>query len=160
VLADAPCPVVVEHTGDVAVSPTDWASSLPPGVMVAVDDAGATYDSLSLVEQLRPSFMKLDRTSVSGIEHDAARRAFVRTLVAFAEEQGCRVIAEGVETEGEREALVAAGVHLGQGYLIGRPVPVERTGGLGRSGPQGRGPTSGTRGSDTTGGSWPAALNR
>ena len=74
--------------------------------------------------------MKLDRTTVTGIEIDAARQAFVRTLVTFAEQHGCRVIAEGVETDAEREALHDAGVHLAQGYLLGRPVPVDRTGEL------------------------------
>lgn len=127
VLAEAPCPVVVEYTADGVTDPAEWVATLPGNVMVAVDDAGAGYDSLALLERLRPSFMKLDRTTVTGIEIDAARQAFVRTLVTFAEEQGCRVIAEGVETQAEREALHEAGVHLGQGYLLGRPVPVDRT---------------------------------
>lgn len=65
--------------------------------------------------------MKLDRTTVTGIAIDAARQAFVGTLVAFAEEHGCQVIAEGVETDEERWSLADAGVHLGQGYLLGRP---------------------------------------
>ena len=58
---------------------------------------------------------------MTGIAIDAARQAFVGTLVAFAEEHGCEVIAEGVETEEERWSLADAGVHLGQGYLLGRP---------------------------------------
>jgi EAL domain-containing protein (putative c-di-GMP-specific phosphodiesterase class I)/cellulose synthase/poly-beta-1,6-N-acetylglucosamine synthase-like glycosyltransferase len=125
-LAEAPARLVVECTTTVDLDPTEWLDALPDDVMVAVDDAGAGYDSLALVEQLRPSFLKLDRTTVTGIEIDAARQAFVRTLVAFAEEHGCQVIAEGVETEGERDALADAGVHFAQGYLLGRPVPVER----------------------------------
>ncbi len=130
VLAGAPCPVVVEYSADGVTDPAEWAASLPGNVSVAVDDAGAGYDSLALLEHLRPSYMKLDRTTVTGIEIDAARQAFVRTLVTFAEEHGCRVIAEGVETDAEREALHDAGVHLAQGYLLGRPVPVDRTGEL------------------------------
>lgn len=126
-LADAQRPVVVEFVADTREDPGAWAASLPANVLVAVDDAGAGYDSLALVEALRPAFMKLDRTTVTGIEIDAARQAFVGTLVVFAEEHGCQVIAEGVETDGERQALVDAGVHLGQGYLLGRPMPVERT---------------------------------
>jgi EAL domain-containing protein (putative c-di-GMP-specific phosphodiesterase class I)/cellulose synthase/poly-beta-1,6-N-acetylglucosamine synthase-like glycosyltransferase len=129
-VADAPCPVVLEYSGASTASPTEWATALPPNAMVAVDDAGAGYDSLALLDQLRPAFMKLDRTTVTGIEIDAARQAFVHTLVTFAARKGCRVIAEGVETEAERDALHDAGVHLGQGYLLGRPVPVDRTGQL------------------------------
>ncbi len=130
VLGDAPCPVVVECSADPSMDPVALASSLPPGVMLAVDDAGAGYDSLALVEQLRPSFVKLDRTTINGIDIDAARQAFVGTLVSFAEGHGCRVIAEGVENDAQRDALRDAGVHLGQGYLFGRPMPVERTGEL------------------------------
>jgi EAL domain-containing protein (putative c-di-GMP-specific phosphodiesterase class I) len=70
--------------------------------------------------------MKLHRGAVSGIEDDTARQMFVTTLVNFADRHGCKVIAEGVETEGERDALREAGVHLGQGYFVGRPVPVDR----------------------------------
>ena len=71
--------------------------------------------------------MKLDRTTVD--RHRAstppARRS-CSTLVTFADDHGCEVIAEGVETEAERDALRDAGVHLGQGYFVGRPVPVDR----------------------------------
>ncbi len=123
-LSEAPRPVVVELVGDAGTDPGDWTFVLPPNARLAVDDAGAGYDSLAIVETLRPSFMKLDRTTVTGIEIDAARQAFVGTLVAFAEEHGCEVVAEGVETEGERQALRAAGVRLGQGYLLGRPSTV------------------------------------
>jgi EAL domain-containing protein (putative c-di-GMP-specific phosphodiesterase class I)/cellulose synthase/poly-beta-1,6-N-acetylglucosamine synthase-like glycosyltransferase len=114
-------PVVLEFVVGADVDPATWSAALPPHVLVAIDDAGAGYDSLALVDALRPSFMKLDRTTVTGIEIDAARQAFVGTLVGFAEDHGCEVIAEGVESEGERAALVDAGVHLGQGYLLGRP---------------------------------------
>jgi len=125
-LDGAPCPVVVEYANDGTTDPAEWVATLPDDVLVAVDDLGAGYDSLALLEKLRPSFMKLDRSTVTGIEIDAARRAFVGTLVAFAEEHGCEVVAEGVETEAEREALREAGVQLGQGYLLGRPAPVEQ----------------------------------
>ncbi len=129
-LSGAPCPVVVEYAADGVTDPAEWVALLPENVLVAVDDAGAGYDSLALLENLRPSFMKLDRTTVTGIEIDAARQAFVRTLVTFAEDHGCEVIAEGVETVAEREALRDAGVQFAQGYLLGRPVPVDRTGEL------------------------------
>ena len=127
VLAGAPCPVVVEYSADGVTDPRSGSRPSRATCSVAVDDAGAGYDSLALLENLRPSYMKLDRTTVTGIEIDAARQAFVRTLVTFAEQHGCRVIAEGVETEAERAALHDAGVHLAQGYLLGRPVPVDRT---------------------------------
>ena len=126
VLEESPCPVVVEYSGDIDSDPSEWAALLPATASLAVDDAGAGYDSLALIEKLKPRFMKLDRTTVTGIGIDAARQAFVGTLVTFAEQHGCDVIAEGIESEAEREALREAGVRYGQGYLIGRPVPIER----------------------------------
>jgi EAL domain-containing protein (putative c-di-GMP-specific phosphodiesterase class I) len=125
-LAAAPRPVVLELVMDSGTDPNHWSVDLPPNVRLAVDDAGAGYDSLAIIETLRPAFMKLDRTTVTGIEIDAARQAFVGTLVAFADEHGCEIVAEGVETEGERHALMASGVRFGQGYLLGRPGSVAR----------------------------------
>ncbi len=51
---------------------------------------------------------------------------FVKSLVSFADQHSCKVIAEGVETEAEQDALRSAGVHLAQGYFVGRPVPIDR----------------------------------
>jgi EAL domain-containing protein (putative c-di-GMP-specific phosphodiesterase class I) len=95
-------------------------------VTIAIDDSGAGYESLARIEAVRPAFMKLHRKAVEGIEHDTARQTFVQMLVAFADDHECRIIAEGVENEAERDALQQAGVHLGQGYFVGRPMPVDR----------------------------------
>jgi EAL domain-containing protein (putative c-di-GMP-specific phosphodiesterase class I) len=127
ILREAPCPLVVD-VGD-APDPeqlVDGLLSRLPNVMIAMDDLGAGYESLARIERLRPSFLKLHRGAVSGIASDTARQTFVRSLVAFADQHGCKVIAEGVETEEERDALRDAGVHLAQGYFVGRPVPIER----------------------------------
>ncbi len=114
---------------DAHADPIEWAATMPPNVTLAVSDAGGDYDSLALVDSLQPAFMKLDRTTVTGIAIDAARQALVGTLVVFAEEHGCQVIAMGVETDEERWVLVEAGVHLGQGYLLGRPGSFQLQGG-------------------------------
>jgi EAL domain-containing protein (putative c-di-GMP-specific phosphodiesterase class I) len=127
IVADAPCPLVIEVGESVEMAHLlDGRLTTANGVMLAIDDAGAGYESLARIEQLRPSFMKLHREAVAGIELDTARQAFVRTLVEFADDHGCQIIAEGVETEAERDALRSAGVHLGQGYFVGRPVPIDR----------------------------------
>jgi len=123
----APCQVVIELPGnDETAALLAGPLSQLHGVLVAIDDAGAGYESLSRIEQLRPAFMKLHRDAVTGIENDSARQAFVKTLVTFAESHDCTIIAEGVETEAERDALQAAGVRVGQGYFVGRPVPIDR----------------------------------
>ena len=127
IVGAAPCALVID-IGDEAdkVDLVDGPLAELPGVMLAIDDVGAGYESLAVIERIRPSFMKLHRGAVTGIEADAARQMFVRSLVAFAEQHGCKIIAEGVETEAERDALRDAGVRFGQGYFVGRPVPIDR----------------------------------
>ena len=88
---------------------------------VAVDDAGAGYASLRHILELEPTFAKLDISLVRGIDGDRLRQALVAGLQYFASQTGCRLIAEGIETAAEAEALVRLGVDLGQGYFLGRP---------------------------------------
>ena len=93
------------------------------GVRLAIDDTGAGYSSLQHVLQLAPEFLKLDRSLIEGVDRDRSRRALVWSLVAFAREVGATVIAEGVERQEELAVLREAGVHLAQGWLLGRPGP-------------------------------------
>jgi len=99
---------------------------LDPPVQIAVDDAGSGYASLRHILALRPAYVKLDMTWVRGIEADSARQALVAGLVHFAAEVGCQLIGEGIETDAERRTLRRLGVPLGQGYLLGRPLPARR----------------------------------
>ncbi len=94
---------------------------LGDGVRFAVDDAGAGFASLRHILELSPSHVKLDRGLVSRIHTDPARQALVAGLVHFAGRVGLSLIAEGVETTFERDALLQLGVRTGQGYLFGRP---------------------------------------
>jgi diguanylate cyclase (GGDEF)-like protein len=91
------------------------------GVRLAIDDTGAGYSSLQHVLQLSPDFLKLDRSLIVDVDRDRSRRALVWSLVAFAREVGSTVIAEGVERREELDVLRDAGVHLGQGWLLGHP---------------------------------------
>jgi diguanylate cyclase (GGDEF)-like protein len=93
------------------------------GVRLAIDDTGAGYSSLQHVLQLSPDFLKLDRSLISDLDRDRSRRALVWSLVALAREVGSTVIAEGVERSEELAVLREAGVHMAQGYLLGRPAP-------------------------------------
>lgn len=92
---------------------------------VAVDDAGAGYASLRHILELQPDVVKLDIGLVRNIDSDPARQALVAGLVHYAQTAGLRLIGEGVETEAERDTLRALGVPLGQGYLFGRPAPLD-----------------------------------
>jgi EAL domain-containing protein (putative c-di-GMP-specific phosphodiesterase class I)/DNA-binding response OmpR family regulator len=120
--------IVLEVTEHVAIE--DYAaireavSNAGADVRIAVDDAGAGFASFRHILELRPDFVKLDIGLVRDIDHDDVRQALVAGIVYFARKSGCRLIAEGIETAGERDRLRALGVHLGQGYLLGRPAPV------------------------------------
>lgn len=96
-----------------------------PGARVAVDDAGAGFASLRHIAELRPAIVKLDMQLVRNVHRDPAREALVAGMVHFAAASGCELVAEGIETEAERRALLSLGVTLGQGFLLGRPAPAE-----------------------------------
>jgi diguanylate cyclase (GGDEF)-like protein len=91
------------------------------GTLVAVDDLGSGYASLQHVLRVAPSFIKLDHSLVDGVDRDRTLRALVASFVAFARESGAVVIAEGVERRDQLVVLRDAGVHMAQGYLLGRP---------------------------------------
>nr|WP_281414665.1 EAL domain-containing protein [Plastoroseomonas arctica] len=122
--------VVVEVTEHAPVA--DYAKLLwecarlrETGARIAVDDAGAGYAGLQHILQLRPDMIKLDIALVRAIDTDPARRALVSALMFFAEETGCLMVAEGIETQAELDILRKLGVHCGQGYLFSRPLPIE-----------------------------------
>ena len=91
------------------------------GVRFAVDDAGAGYSNLQRILELRPDFIKLDRSMVTGIERDPARRALAAALADVARSIGADTIGEGVERPAELHALRAAGISWAQGFLFGMP---------------------------------------
>ena len=91
------------------------------GFSIAVDDLGAGYSSLSVLAELQPSFIKVDMSIVRGIDCDPRKQRLVDLLCRFADATSANLIAEGVETAAEAEALRGCGAHLLQGYLFGKP---------------------------------------
>ncbi len=91
------------------------------GGRLAVDDAGAGFASLRHILRLEPSIIKLDISITRNIDTDRARRALASALVSFAREMGISLVAAGIETASELEALRVLGVRHGQGYFLGRP---------------------------------------
>ncbi|MBU1001126.1 MAG: EAL and GGDEF domain-containing protein [Proteobacteria bacterium] len=91
------------------------------GFGVAIDDVGTGYSGLWSIAQIRPEFLKVDMSLVRDIDTDPVKRALMETMVTFSENIGCRLIAEGIETEGELSALMRMGVHYGQGFFLARP---------------------------------------
>lgn len=98
---------------------------LGPDVRIAVDDAGAGFASLRHIVELKPAFVKLDRSLVEGIDMDEARQALVAGMRHFAITTGCQLIAEGVETAAELAALRRLEIRFAQGYLFGHPARAE-----------------------------------
>jgi len=109
---------------------------LRPKMELAVDDAGAGFASLRHILELRPAYVKLDRSLIAGLESDEARQAMIVGLRHFARSVGCRLVAEGIETEAELAVLRSLEIELAQGFLLGRPLPVaaQLTGGQLRAG--------------------------
>jgi EAL domain-containing protein (putative c-di-GMP-specific phosphodiesterase class I) len=95
------------------------------GLRVAVDDAGAGYASLRHVLELRPDFIKVDRSLINGIATDHARRVAVSAFLSLALDLGSQVIAEGVERPDDLAAVRELGLHAVQGYLLGKPTTSE-----------------------------------
>ena len=95
-----------------------WSAA---STMLAIDDVGAGYSSMSHVLQLHPQFIKIDRSLVHKAHRDPNKLAVLRGLVGFARQGGITSLAEGVETSEELNALRAIGIDLVQGYLLARP---------------------------------------
>jgi diguanylate cyclase (GGDEF)-like protein len=96
---------------------------LARGASFAVDDMGAGYSGLRQITALHPTYLKLDRSLVRDIDTDPDRSALMRALSGYASHSGALLVAEGVETAAERDAVAEAGVPLIQGYYFGRPSP-------------------------------------
>ena len=93
------------------------------GILAQLDDFGTGFSALSYLHRFPISVLKIDRSFVAGIG-DAGRPeslALVRAILALASTLGIETIAEGVETEEQKQALIELGCSYGQGYLLGRP---------------------------------------
>ncbi len=131
-LADHPCErlmlEVTEHSSvdDYARIVQVLAPLRRRGLRLAVDDAGAGFASFRHILELKPHVIKLDVSLIRQIDTDTGHRALAAALVRFAQETRSEVVAEGVESEAELAILRDLHVDKAQGYLLGRPAPIER----------------------------------
>jgi EAL domain-containing protein (putative c-di-GMP-specific phosphodiesterase class I) len=91
------------------------------GFTTAIDDFGSGYSGLNLLATFQPNVLKVDMALTRGIDLDPVRSAIVEGVVLVAGRLGITLVAEGIETEGERDALLGLGIVLQQGYLFARP---------------------------------------
>jgi len=96
------------------------------GLRFSLDDFGTGYSSLSYLKRLPLDELKIDRSFVRDILVDACSGEIAHSIISLGRAMGLSVIAEGVETEGQREFLAHLGCHAFQGYLFSRPLPLEK----------------------------------
>ena len=95
------------------------------GVFLSIDDFGTGYSSLNYLRQLPAQQLKIDRSFVNDLENSEDARAVVAAVVGLAHALGLRVVAEGVETGGQRDILLAMGCDELQGFFYARPMPAD-----------------------------------
>jgi EAL domain-containing protein (putative c-di-GMP-specific phosphodiesterase class I) len=91
------------------------------GYKIAVDDLGAGYAGLTSFALLRPDVAKIDMSLVRNVDSDPVKQRLIASMVKLCEDLSIQVVAEGIETAAERDAVASLGVHLFQGYFIGKP---------------------------------------
>lgn len=92
------------------------------GIGISIDDFGTGYSNLRYLESYPLSEIKVDRSFVRDLTHSAAKRVIVESIVKLGAALDIRVVAEGIETEGERSIMRALGCSVGQGYLFAAPM--------------------------------------
>jgi diguanylate cyclase len=96
------------------------------GIQLSIDDFGTGYSSLAYLKRLPVHELKIDKSFVMNMEHEADDATIVRSTVDLGHNMGLRVVAEGIESQASLQLLARMGCDQGQGYYISRPMPSEQ----------------------------------
>ncbi len=114
--------LLVENVEEVIAKMTELKAR---GLRFSLDDFGTGYSSLAYLKRLPLDQLKIDRSFIRDILTDESSAAIAQTIISLSRAMGLPVIAEGVETEEQREFLTRIGCHAFQGFLYSRPLPLE-----------------------------------
>ncbi len=122
-----PRALTLELTESALLDPDDRVNNIlnevkRAGVRLAIDDFGTGYSTLSYLRELPIDVLKIDKSFLDGVTASPRQRVLVEGIIAIASGLSLQVIAEGIETQEQRETLVAAGCRYGQGFLLAKPV--------------------------------------
>jgi len=95
------------------------------GFKLALDDFGTRYSSLNYLSKLPFDTLKIDKSYIDNILHDANDYAITKYLIQLSDELNLKVVAEGIEDQQQFDTLLKIGCHLGQGYLMSKPYNVD-----------------------------------
>ena len=127
----SPANVEIELTESVAIDNIDLieqklSAVRSAGVRIAIDDFGTGYSSLNILRQMNVDRLKIDRAFVSGDDSQNEDYSIAGMVIQLAKQLGLETIAEGIETETQREKLLSLGCGDGQGYFFAKPLPSEQ----------------------------------
>ncbi len=100
------------------------------GIQVSMDDFGTGYSSLSYLKKFDIDYIKIDQSFVRNMQNDSDDLVLCEAIIVMAHKLGIKVVAEGIETEAQRDLLTAMGCDYGQGYLFSRPISADAFGKL------------------------------
>jgi diguanylate cyclase (GGDEF)-like protein/PAS domain S-box-containing protein len=128
-------PVIVEITEGLLLEPCDAVVNQlqllrDAGIQLAIDDFGTGYSALSYLRKFRVDYLKIDKTFVTKLVENSDDLAMCEAIIVMAHKLGIKVIAEGIESQVERDLLARAGCDFGQGYLFARPISADLMGRL------------------------------
>ena len=126
----SPTTLEFEVTEGIAMEQAPWAIAQvralhDAGFRIAIDDFGTGYSSLSRFNDLAVDTIKIDRSFVRTLDVGTARHSLAATVLAMTQALDVDCVAEGIETQEQKQALIFLGCRVGQGYLLGRPTPID-----------------------------------